>query len=80
MPNASNVNFAVNQVVANRVTVGVGSYGRIEIYNHTGTVNVDLDVDGYYTGSGGTGSSVRADDPDPPYRHPSAHQWNTYRS
>ena len=57
MPNASNVNFAVNQVVANRVTVGVGSYGRIEIYNHTGTVNVDLDVDGYYTGSGGTGSA-----------------------
>jgi hypothetical protein len=57
MPDASSVNFAANQVIANRVTVGVGSDGRIEVYNHTGTVNVDLDVDGYYTGPGGTGSA-----------------------
>ena len=57
MPDASNVNFATGQVVANRVTVGVGSDGRIEVYNHTGIVNVDLDVDGYYSGSGGTGAA-----------------------
>jgi hypothetical protein len=56
MPTASNVNFVLNQVVANRVTVGVGTYGRIEVYNHTGTVSVDIDVDGYYTGTGGSGS------------------------
>jgi hypothetical protein len=56
MPTASNLNFVADQVVANRVTVGVGTGGQIEVYNHTGTVNVDLDVDGYYTGSGGTGS------------------------
>ena len=57
MPTASNVNFVTDQVVANRVTVGVGTYGRIEVYNHTGTVKVDIDVDGYYTGTGGTGSA-----------------------
>ena len=57
MPTASNVNFVAKQVVANRVTVGVGTYGRIEVYNHTGTVKVDIDVDGYYTGTGGTGSA-----------------------
>jgi hypothetical protein len=57
VPNASNVNFIVNQVVANRVTVGVGTDGRIEVYNHTGTVNVDVDVDGYYSGAGGAGSA-----------------------
>ncbi|EQD31656.1 polysaccharide deacetylase, partial [mine drainage metagenome] len=39
------------------VTVGVGSTGQIALYNHAGTVNVDVDVDGYYTGSsGGTGA------------------------
>ncbi len=56
-PTASNVDFMADHVVGNRVTVGVGTYGRIEIYNHTGTVKVDVDVDGYYTGSGGTGSA-----------------------
>ena len=57
MPTASNVNFVADQVVANRVTVGVGTGGRVEVYNHTGTVKVDIDVDGYYTGKGGTGSA-----------------------
>ncbi len=57
MPTASNVDFLADHVVGNRVTVGVGTGGRIEIYNHTGTVNVDVDVDGYYTGNGGTGSA-----------------------
>jgi hypothetical protein len=59
MPVASDLNFgeqASNEAVANRVTVGVGSLGQIEVYNHTGTVNVDVDVDGYYTGVGGNGS------------------------
>jgi hypothetical protein len=56
MPLASNLNFGANQVVPNRVTVGVGTVGQIEVYNHSGTVNVDVDVDGYYTGAGGTGS------------------------
>jgi hypothetical protein len=56
MPIASNVNFVSGQAVPNRVTVGVGTGGQIEVYNHAGTVNVDVDVDGYYTGAGGTGS------------------------
>lgn len=56
-PTASNLNFGAGQTIANRVTVGVGSSGQIAVYNHTGTVNVDVDVDGYYTGSsGGTGA------------------------
>ena len=61
-PTASNLNFGaqvVNQAIANRVTVGVGS-GGIAVYNHAGTVNVDVDVNGYYTGSGGTGSTFVA--------------------
>ena len=38
------------------MTVAVGTGGEIEVYNHAGTVDVDIDVDGYYTGVGGTGS------------------------
>ncbi|MHB1500643.1 MAG: beta strand repeat-containing protein [Candidatus Dormibacteria bacterium] len=63
MPVASNLNFAAqvpNQAIANRVTVGVGTGGQIMVYNHAGSVNVDVDVNGYYTGSGGTGSAFVA--------------------
>ena len=59
MPTASNLNFGAQaplQAIANRVTVGVGASGQIDVYNLTGTVNVDVDVDGYYSGTGGTGS------------------------
>jgi hypothetical protein len=59
-PPFSNLNFSAGQVVANRVTVPVGTGGVVEVYNHTGTVNVDVDVDGYYTGTGGIGSDFTA--------------------
>jgi hypothetical protein len=52
MPTVSNVNFTAGEAVANRVTIGIGTAGQIEVYNHTGTVNVDIDVDGYYASSG----------------------------
>jgi hypothetical protein len=55
-PTFSNVNFSAGEAVANRVTVAVGTGGVIEVYNHAGTVDVDIDVDGYYTAVGGTGS------------------------
>jgi hypothetical protein len=59
MPTASNLNFGAQaplQAIANRVTVGVGTSGQIDVYNHWGNVNVDVDVDGYYSGTGGVGS------------------------
>jgi hypothetical protein len=52
-PTASNVNFTTGQVVANRVIIPVGPNGLIEVYNNSGSVKVDLDLDGYYTGSAG---------------------------
>ena len=52
----SNLNFSAGEAVANRVTVPVGTGGVVEVYNHAGTVDVDVDVDGYYTGVGGIGS------------------------
>jgi hypothetical protein len=52
-PTASNVNFTTGQVIANRVTIPVGANGQIEVYNNSGSVRVDVDLDGYYTGSAG---------------------------
>jgi hypothetical protein len=52
-PTAASVNFTKGQVIGNRVMVAVGSDGRIAIYNHTGTVDVDVDLYGYFTGSSG---------------------------
>jgi hypothetical protein len=55
MPTASNLNFGAQaplQAIANRVTVGVGTSGQIDVYNLQGTVAVDVDVDGYYASTG----------------------------
>ena len=57
-PTASNLNFVAGQVVANRVIVGIGSAGQVDLYNSFGSTNVIVDVNGWYTGSsGGTGSA-----------------------
>lgn len=49
-PTAANVNFTAGEVIGNRVTVPVGANGQIEVYNNTGSVDVDVDLNGYYTG------------------------------
>jgi hypothetical protein len=49
MPTASNVNAVPGQTVANMVTVGVGSAGKIALFNYTGATDVVIDVAGYYT-------------------------------
>jgi hypothetical protein len=49
-PTAANVTFSAAQIVGNRVTIPVGANGQIEVYNHAGSVNVDVDLYGYYTG------------------------------
>jgi hypothetical protein len=57
MPLASNLNFAANQTVANRVVVPVNSNGQANIYNAFGSTDVVADVNGWFTDSsvGGTG-------------------------
>ena len=47
-PNASNLNFAAHTVIANLVTVATPQGGAIDIYNALGTVNVLVDVEGYF--------------------------------
>jgi hypothetical protein len=53
----SNLNFVAGQTIANRDIVDVGTSGQIDLFNFAGSVNVDVDVEGYYTGAGGAGSA-----------------------
>jgi hypothetical protein len=48
LPTASNLNFTAGQTVANHITVGIGSGGQISVFNHSGQVDVIVDVLGYY--------------------------------
>jgi len=50
----SSLNFTAGETVANRDIVNVGTGGQIEVYNFAGSVNVDVDVDGYYGATGST--------------------------
>jgi hypothetical protein len=56
----SSLNFTAGETVANRDVVNVGTGGAIEVYNFAGSVNVDVDVDGYYGPSGATFTPLAA--------------------
>lgn len=47
-PTTSNLNFSAGQTVPNLVTVPVGADGSIDIANHVGSVDVVVDLEGYY--------------------------------
>ncbi|MEV4612249.1 PKD domain-containing protein [Kitasatospora sp. NPDC049258] len=51
---ASNVNFGAGKTVPNQVIVPVGADGSIDIYNHVGTVDVIVDIFGYYSAADGS--------------------------
>ncbi len=52
-PNASNLNMASNQTVPNLVITKVGSDGKVNLFNATGSTHVIADVLGWFpTGSG----------------------------
>jgi hypothetical protein len=60
-PAASNLNFAANTVIANLVTVTLGAnsgQGWIDIYNALGSVNVLVDVEGYFAAPSPSNSPV----------------------
>lgn len=60
-PNVSTLDFTTGETVANLTVVQVGSRGQIAIYNAVGTVQVILDLEGYFevaSRSGTTGSYV----------------------
>lgn len=55
IPFASNLNFSAGETVPNRVIVGVGAAGQVNIYNPSGFTDVVADVGGYFTDASGPG-------------------------
>jgi hypothetical protein len=51
-PKASNLNWPAHKTVSNLVTVGLGG-GQVTIYNGVGSVDVVVDLQGYYAPSSG---------------------------
>ena len=47
-PTVSNLNFSADETIANQVTAKVGADGKVSILNHSGSVDVVVDVTGYY--------------------------------
>ena len=48
-PATSSVNFLAGQTVSNRIIAGIGANGQVSIFNAAGTVDVVLDVSGWFT-------------------------------
>jgi hypothetical protein len=55
LPLASNMNWTAGQTVPNRVIVPVGTNGQVSFYNLTGSVDVVVDIDGWFTDAGNQG-------------------------
>ncbi|WP_405360266.1 hypothetical protein OG535_17300 [Kitasatospora sp. NBC_00085] len=64
-PSSSNLNYTAGQTVANTVIVPVDGSGNVNFYNHSGSVDVVVDVFGYFTApqGGPTGLSMDYDNP-----------------
>jgi hypothetical protein len=45
----SSLNWLANQTIPNFVTVGVGSNGQVNFYNHAGACDIAVDVVGWYS-------------------------------
>ena len=59
-PNASNLNFAAGQTIANMVIVPVGSNGQISVYNEAGQTHLIVDVLGWFADQVGYAGFVPA--------------------
>ncbi len=65
LPQASNLNWVAGKTVPNLVSVPVGVGGQISIYNLAGSVDVIVDVEGYFAPVSGTAGEFQ---PLAPYR------------
>jgi hypothetical protein len=59
-PTVSNVNYSAGQIVPNRVIVKLGTNGKLDILSAQ-AANVIVDISGYYTGTGGIGTTFTAE-------------------
>jgi hypothetical protein len=49
LPSVSNINFGAGQTIPNMVTTSIGANGKVDFYNHVGSVDVLADLFGYFT-------------------------------
>ena len=47
-PLASNLNYVAGDVVPNLVQVGIGSNGKVSLFNNAGSVDLVVDLTGYF--------------------------------
>ncbi len=47
-PNASNLNFSAGQTIPNMVIVKVGANGQIDLFNESGSVDIAVDILGFF--------------------------------
>jgi hypothetical protein len=47
-PLASNLNFVPGDIIPNLVQVGIGSNGKVSLFNNAGAVNLVADLTGYF--------------------------------
>lgn len=59
-PNVSNLNFTAGETVANLAVVQVGASGQVTIFNSVGTVQVIVDLEGYFELASGASSGSYA--------------------
>lgn len=59
-PVASNLNFGPGAVLANSVTVGLGTNGSIDLFNYAGSTHVVIDIAGWYGPSATAGLATVA--------------------
>ena len=57
-PATSNLNFQAGQTVARLVVSGIGTGGRVTVYNAAGSTDVLLDVSGWYAAQGTTSGTA----------------------
>jgi hypothetical protein len=55
-PGTASQNFVAGETLSSQVVAGVGTGGDVTIANHAGNADIVVDVDGYFTAAGGTGS------------------------
>jgi hypothetical protein len=53
-PDVSNLNFTAGETIPNLLTVPVGANGKVDFYNHAGSVTLTADLAGYYVTTGGS--------------------------
>jgi hypothetical protein len=55
-PGTASQNFLAGETLSSQVVAAVGTGGDVTIANHAGNADIVVDVDGYFTAAGGTGS------------------------